>query len=434
MVDDACLIGDLPYVHSSRRTHKDVYALVVGIKTETHPKPLRLAITDLTTNPNVGKYNAMDLPDGHLDAFQVFQVDAYSERLRDLFLAYRNVFGEDLVAAGAGSDDMVPLAHKLCVVKIRVQLKVWDNILEGRCESIALASESNRHANFTRLLVELKMVYPRLLAENGARFEVLNALLGSPVSLPALLSELAANRTEQPAQSQIKIEAATEAESLQFPDRQTTPPLYSTGSSQDPSDSDGENPSQLVSFDNAPQVYHTARADLPKESVVDPSDDVVRRGATRDEPWTIGKLLASKESEIAGRTFCVSAFVVATIPNDWTLVCGKRYFQARGNRVELGDPFYRLLELIVCEKRPLTPVLDPGPTLSVRLQGDDLESFFSNASVEYNYTHMEGQAATLRYPDEPLQLNLYRKDVKIAHNYSVPMWSARGLYMEDLVR
>lgn len=461
---DECLISDLPYAQTAQKVHRDIYVLLVGIKVDAHPKPLRLAVTDFSTNDNIGKYNAMELPGGHLDAFKVFQVDAYNERLSPLFSKYHKVFQSELVNHNEGSDDMIPLAHKLCMVKIRVQLKVYDGILEGRCVSISLADADTRHHNFSRLLVQLATLYPQLVHENQQTFDTVNGLLGNPVLHPETmnLSRLGPARTEQPAQTQIKMEAL-EAGSLQFPDRQTTPQLQSSSSSQDPSDSENEN-DHMISFDGpvntetqAPQQQHQRNPqherqhqqhnqqyqDHPHHQHQPPQQLLVAEQSYPpsqnntepfyDEPWTVHKLLQAKESEISDRTITVSAYVVATIPNDWTLVCAKNYFLSRGNKVEVGDPFYRSLEFIISDSRPQSKVLDPQNTLSVRLQDEDLELFFNNASVEYNYTHMEGQSATLRYPDEPLQLHLYRKDVKISYSMHMPMWSARGLYMSDLV-
>ncbi|EDK36158.2 predicted protein [Meyerozyma guilliermondii ATCC 6260] len=441
MPDDSCLISDLPYVELSQGVYKDVYGLLVGIKMDTAPKPLRLAITDFTMNEKIGLYNAMDLPGGHLDALQVFQVDAYVNRFQVFFQMYRNVFREELLEHGSTSEDMIPLFHQLCLVKVRVQLKKYDDILEGRLVNIALADGNLRHQNWSRILVQLNQLYPQLIHENQTRFDMVNRLLGNPVSktTETSSSESVVNRTEQPAQSQIKLEAAAEAESLQFPDRQPTPPLHSTGSSQDPSDSDNDDNDEIhhISFDNAQQAYNTAQSNIStNSSVVETEVPASNHRAIVEDvvpSWTVSRLLSAKEEDVAGRTITVNAFVVATIPDDWTLVCGKQYFQSRGNSVELGDPFYRSLEIIISDHRPHSQVLDPETALSVRLQDDDLESFFNNASVEYNYTHMGGQAATLKYPDEPLQLHLYRKDVKISYNMSMPMWSARGLYMNDLV-
>lgn len=455
MPDDACLIADLPYVDASQRVHKDVYGLLVGIKMDTHPKPLRLAITDFTMNENLGQYNAMDLPGGHLDALQVFQVDAYHNRFQGFLQMYKNVFEEELVDYGATPDDMIPLAHRLCLVKVRVQLKTYGSILEGKVITITMADGNLQHKNWSRILVQLAQHYPQLVHECHARFDKVNRLVGSPVKPSESLSELAVTRTEQPAQSQIKLEAGAEAESLQFPDRQPTPPLHSTGSSQDPSDSErDENELHHISFDNGmdngnsfdnPHIssnfHHAVPASVSSsvvetqpgfESGLEPGSHHIT-GDKSVPQWTVSRLLGAREEDVAGRTITVNAYVVATVPDDWTLVCGKQYFQSRGNSVELGDPFYRSLEIIISDHRPQSLVLDPETALSVRLQDEDLELFFNNASVEYNYTHMGGQAATLRYPDEPLQLHLYRKDVKISYNMSMPMWSARGLYMADLV-
>lgn len=433
---------------TSNTLFKEIFCFGLSINISSSG-PSRLLVTDFSSNPLISNSfrGSYFIEEFEIPVEQIFQIDLYQEKLNVLIKEYELNFRDSLFDASPAPPFRI--SDKVCILKASVVLKKYNNVLEGRARKVRLVNngdlgDDNLKKLFSRLsklpasffndnMDKIKKVIPNIYYEKAlsdlkdqgssqTKRTVNGALSGSNLPSQNQGSQAYSSQAtqfpikrenvtniiseSQPGQGSIKCEEISETV---VPDTLFAEDYFNSDDENLPEFGNSQPPQVSQNILNIPQGYHS-----------------------------IKQLNESFSNSIDNEIYRIKAKVIGSNPDDLSYICVKTYkHQMRDNKILLSDPFMRSLELIICDQSTRSGnedviLLEMDNFMTIYLDGEQLLKSFDFDSIESAYTKLP-QLIDKSFKSSFVELELFKKFVKINDGDQLLVWSARNLVISDLI-
>ncbi|ODV82277.1 uncharacterized protein CANTADRAFT_4295 [Suhomyces tanzawaensis NRRL Y-17324] len=468
-------LGTLPI---SKLTHKDIdnyqaTIFCIALRLDHYDKgntPDILHVTDFSRNSRLRNFQKpITISEYNIDDDQTLNVSAFRNKLTPVLVEYdqmsRNRFNQIRYDENArGCKKM--LLNNLVILKLNVDFRLYNNQLQGRCNTIAIVDKNNDDCErlrefYARMVQHLpreffddlgnlpsKLIPAEFLNQlkrqtempvvrdtQHYRAEAINNTIDTQnyrtVQSPASSQRAPINDFSQPVDSgESSQEFYSQATALHKPSQVST--SYSSSNS--------SNNRDTLAAQVKRETNNTVITDLefPEDYVPDEVHSPTPRQPVQSDLRTnsiFGKL--NRDGKNIGENVVIRtpAYVVGSIPVDWTHICTKSY----RSDLKLTDPKYQRLELILSDippNRHQEVSLTAENSLVITFAEEDLSSFFHNAPIEKIYISLAKLGTAFwKNRGERFNFEIHKKLIEINEDdATASVWTARNFGVSDLIK